>query len=235
MLRSFRVTRAESGGLAGNLVTVTLAALLAACGGGELAGEPASREKSDLIDWIAAHPEQVSLLVTGGGDAAGELDWRAERSRPVGSTFKLVALAAYAREVAADRLDPAERVAQRDVERWYLEGTDGGAHERALAATPADAGGTLSLDEVVRAMTEFSDNAATDYLLARLGRERVLETARLLDVEALGAGVSPIVGTLLTLADDGLGRSVDERLRQLSSLPAGERAAHAWRLSRRYA
>jgi beta-lactamase class A len=124
-----------------SLVTLTLAgavlaAVSAACRGSETSGEPGSRETSDLIDWIAAHPEQVSLLVAGGGDDAGGLSWQAEQSRPVGSTFKLLVLAAYAREVAAGRLDPAERIAQAELDRWYLEGTDGGAHERALAAMP---------------------------------------------------------------------------------------------------
>ena len=100
---------------------------------------------------------------------------------------------------------------------------------------PADAGATLSLDQAVRAMIEFSDNAATDYLLARLGRERVLETAGLLDVEAFGAGVAPIVGALLTVADDALGDSVDERISRLRSLTVDQRAGHAWRLAARYA
>jgi hypothetical protein len=84
-------------------------------------------------------------------------------------------------------------------------------------------------------MIEFSDNAATDLLLARIGRARVLETAALLDVEALGAGVSPVLGALLTAVDDRLGDSVAERIRRLRALPAGERAEHAWRLAARYA
>jgi D-alanyl-D-alanine carboxypeptidase len=217
------------------LVGAVLAAVSAACRGNETRGEPSSREASDLIDWIAAHPEQVSLLASGGGDGARELAWQAERSRPVGSTFKLLVLAAYAREVAAGRLDPAERIARAELDRWYVEGTDGGAHERALAAMPADTGRRLALDQLVRAMIEFSDNAATDFLLTHIGRARVLETAALLDVEALGAGVSPIVGALLSTADDGLGNSVDERIRRLRALPVGERAEHAWRLAAAYA
>ena len=90
--------------------------------------------------------------------------------RPLASTFKLAVLAAYAREVAAGRLDPGERIPAADVALWHLQGTDDGAHERALAAMSVADGDTLSLDQVVRAMVEFSDNAATDYLLDRLGR-----------------------------------------------------------------
>jgi D-alanyl-D-alanine carboxypeptidase len=219
-----------------NLIAVTLAACgFAGCGGETAEDASGSRRESELIDWIAAHPDQVSLLVTGSGEAAGELELQAERSRPVGSTFKLLVLAAYAREVAAGRLDPAERIALAELDRWYLNGTDGGAHERALAAMPPGTRHTLALDQLVRAMIEFSDNAATDLLLARIGRARVLETAALLDVEALGAGVSPVLGALLTAVDDRLGDSVAERIRRLRALPAGERAEHAWRLAARYA
>jgi D-alanyl-D-alanine carboxypeptidase len=219
-----------------NLIAVTLAACgFAGCGGETAEDASGSRRESELIDWIAAHPDQVSLLVTGSGEAAGELELQAERSRPVGSTFKLLVLAAYAREVAAGRLDPAERIALAELDRWYLNGTDGGAHERALAAMPPGTRHTLALDQLVRAMIEFSDNAATDLLLARIGRARVLETAALLDVEALGAGVSPVLGALLTAVHDRLGDSVAERIRRLRALPAGERAEHAWRLAARYA
>ena len=206
---------------------------LAACGADANPPPPAiAGAEARLVDWIAAHADQVSLLATGGGD---ELAWRTEVARPLASTFKLAVLAAYAREVAAGRLDPGERVPRADVALWYLQGTDGGAHERALAAMSVADGDTLSLDQVVRAMVEFSDNAATDYLLDRLGRRRVLETAALLGLDALGAGVAPITGALLTLTDDELGASVERRIERLSSLAVGERAARAWRLAASYA
>jgi beta-lactamase class A len=83
-------------------------------------------------------------------------------------------------------------------------------------------------------MVGFSDNAATDYLLDRLGRQRVLETARLLDLDTLETDVSPITGALLTLADDELGASPDERIDQLRSLTVEEQASRAWRLAARY-
>ena len=189
-------------------------------------------EIARLIDWIAAHPDQVSVWA--GGAGTDQLAWNAERERPVGSTFKVLVLAAYAREVAAGRLDPAERGDLAAVDRWHLAGTDEGAHERAVAAI-ASTDDTLSLDDVVRAMIEFSDNAATDYVLARLGREHVLGTARLLGLEALGGTVSPIAGTLLNLADDELGASIAERIRRLRALPAAERAARAWRQAAAFA
>jgi hypothetical protein len=197
--------------------------------------EVVATEAAALIEWIAAHPDQASVLVTGGTDPSDELAWRAEAERPLASTFKVVVLAAYAREVASGRLDPEERVPRAALERWYFAGTDGGAHEGAMAAMSVRAGDTLSLDQVTRAMIEFSDNAATDYVLERLGRLRVLDAARALDLAALGAGVAPVAGVLLTLADEELGASVGERLRALGALTVEERSTRAWSSAARYA
>jgi D-alanyl-D-alanine carboxypeptidase len=189
-------------------------------------------EVARLIDWIAGHPDQVSVWT--GGEGTGKLAWHAERERPVGSTFKVLVLASYARMVAAGRLDPARPVDLADVGRWHLAGTDEGAHERAVAAIASD-GRALVLDDVVWAMIEFSDNAATDYLLALFGREPVRETARLLELDSLGGAVAPIAGTLLTLADEELGASIPERIQLLQALPAEARAAHAWRQAAAFA
>src|SRR5262245_50034678 len=52
---------------------------------------------------------------------------------PLASTFKIVLLAAYAREVSHGRLNPNELVAISDWERNYLPGTDGGYHPSALS------------------------------------------------------------------------------------------------------
>ena len=55
-----------------------------------------------------------------------------DRAFGVASVHKVLILSAYARAVVAGRLDPAERVAVADIERWYWPGTDGGAHPAAL-------------------------------------------------------------------------------------------------------
>ncbi|WP_431970150.1 serine hydrolase [Nocardia sp. bgisy134] len=86
----------------------------------------------------------------------------------------MVPLAAYARAVATGALDPQERIAVTDWERWYLPGTDGGAHDTARTRLPGD---TVTLDQMVSAMIRESDNAAPDYPRDRLGDQALIEAA----------------------------------------------------------
>ncbi len=126
-------------------------------------------DAGDLLDWVAEHPRKAGLAVYA-GDAP--LLRSADRRFALGSTRKVLILGAYARRVAAGRLDPEERVRVDAVERWYFPRTDGGAHPAAVedwTVRGVLAGGTVPLDEVAHAMIRWSDNAAADYLLERVG------------------------------------------------------------------
>jgi len=134
------------------------------------------------IGYLAEHPDTVALALDDG--AGGTLGHRADEQHPLASAVKVVHLAAYARAVADGDLDPAEPVPLADWERWYLPGTDGDAHPRALErlgvsdpASPARPGVTVRLDDMVSAMIRESDNAVPDYLRDRLGDEALRQAA----------------------------------------------------------
>lgn len=157
--------------------TVLLAAA-AACGAP--AATPPAAGPIDgpeaLVDWIAANPENASVLADDGrGVAFAHL---ADRPRPVASAVKVVHLVAYALAVEAGRIDPAGPVAVADWERWYLPGSDGDAHPQALAALGATSGSTVTWDDVVTSMIDFSDNAAADLVLATLGADALRSAAQ---------------------------------------------------------
>lgn len=129
-----------------------------------------------LADWIGANLEHASVLFDDGhGTAFTHL---AERARPIASAVKVVHLTAYAQAVAAGRLDPNAPVTVAEWERWYIAGADGGAHPAALAALGVDPTGTVRWDDIVAAMIDFSDNAATDLLTATLGVDALTAAAR---------------------------------------------------------
>lgn len=167
-----------------------------------------------------------------------------DQKMPLASTFKIVVLAAYAREVTAGRLDPDQEVSVEDWERYYLPSTDGGVHPAALESLgiPSDPLGfatnravTVKLDSLANVMIKFSDNAATDYLMARIGRKNlksVIEQGRL-----TGQDVPlPILGTILTWYNHEDGLLTPARVRKIQKLAKNPRryAAQVDRLTAAY-
>lgn len=131
-------------------------------------GVPAAPQPDALIGWIPDHPGHASFVAEDG--RGGVLSHLPDVRRPIASAGKVVHLVAYARAVVAGRLDPRGRVPVPDWRRWYVPGTDGGAHPLAchdLGIRPGDA--TVTWDDLVRAMIDYSDNAAPDLLRHTLG------------------------------------------------------------------
>ncbi|MBF6369633.1 serine hydrolase [Nocardia puris] len=161
------------------IAAAVLVPLVAGCSGAESEAEgcgpvpPAGVTSSDgWLGRIHAEPQNISVLVD---DGQGQvLARRAQEQQPVASATKVVALAAYARAVAVGDLDQGEVVPVAEWERWYLPGTDGGAHEQARARLGGD---SVTLDQMVSAMVQESDNAVPDYLRDRLGDRALIEAA----------------------------------------------------------
>lgn len=180
--------------------------LIAAFEEPEYAGGFADRE--EMLDYLKDHPGDFSLVVRSAGRSAGEgaeISHLPAEPSPLASTKKIVVLAAYAREVSEGRLDPGEKVAVSEWERYYIPDTDGGAHPAAMEdlgiqtdenGGATDAGATAPLDEMAGAMVSVSDNAATDYLIERLGQGKI---RAIIEDEGLTGqrDVLPISGSLL--------------------------------------
>lgn len=214
-----------------------LIATLVACGDDDARGAGSSttsaprtdpavpEELLPMVGWIRDHPGRFSLAVRPGVDGGG-IEVNAAETRPAASTFKVAVLVTYAHQVAAGQLDPDEQVPVGAVDRWVVEGTDGGAHSTAM--TEFAQAGTITLDEVAAAMTEHSDNAATDYLLARLGSAAVADVMGTLGLDQLGPIAAPTAGALLAVTTGEPATTIDQRLAELSEMDSAERARIAW-------
>ncbi|GAA5057299.1 serine hydrolase [Nocardia callitridis] len=158
--------------------------------------EPGVTSTDGWLGRIAAEPETIAVHVD---DGRGHVVERgADEPRPVASANKVVALAAYARAVADGELDPQQRVPLAEWERWYLPGTDGGAHDQALARL---GGKDVTLDQLVSAMIRESDNAAPDYLRDRLGDQALINAAAAGGWE--GYKPSSKLGEIIRMLDPG--------------------------------
>ena len=159
------------------LVVAGLVASACSSGGdGRDSGAGGMTSVDAFVTWLGEHEANASVVVLTGSEQEVAVSHRPDEPRPLASVRKILVLGAYAEDVAARRIDPAEHVSLDDVERWWVPGTDGGAHDSAVAEARDRmwlVEGNLELDHVVWAMVRWSDNAAADYLLARLGSDRV--------------------------------------------------------------
>lgn len=141
-----------------------------------------------LTDFIMAHPQETAVVTytfdengTMVDDGAA-LFHNADEPLLVASVMKTAVLAAYADMVVNGELKPDEPVSVADWERFYLPGSDGGAHAAGLRSVglavdelgfAVDQTAVVSLDDLATIMMHYSGNAATDYLLERVGIEKV--------------------------------------------------------------
>ncbi|WP_037369762.1 serine hydrolase [Amycolatopsis orientalis] len=145
-----------------------------------LAAPPGQSTPDGWLARLAAHRADVSAVFSDGtGRRFGHLP---DRSLTIASAIKAVHLLAYTTAVAQGRLDPAEQVRVGDWDARHPYVGDGpvgaGSHLNALTylGIPCDEHGVakdperrVPLRNIAETMIFFSDNAAADYLRARLG------------------------------------------------------------------
>lgn len=151
----------------------------------------------EMAGYLAAHPDRYALAAFDVGDEDGGVFHDATTPWPLASTVKLIPLA-----LVSERLSTGQLEAQAplpEVDALYLPGTDGDAHPQATRGLD---GGVHTIGAALRAMIRYSDNAATDALLLRLGRADLdAQVPRLIDGPGLPVP-HPLNGTTL-LARDG--------------------------------
>ena len=151
--------------LMGLLLAVLTAATPGCANTSSTAGSALQPGTDGFVDWLVEHRDDVGIVVLVNGEE--RLAHQPDERFALASVIKVLILITYAEQVADGRLQEQDAVPVQDVARFYLAGTDGGAHD----AARAEWGETdeVSLDQVARAMLRHSSNAATDALLEKVG------------------------------------------------------------------
>lgn len=187
----------------------------------------------DVLEYIAAHRDSVSMAAWSVGDEANGIYLNADVPRPLASTVKVMVLAAYAAGVDAGELDPKEPVSLSSWERYWLPGTDGGAHPAAvkeLRAKGAVTDDQASLRDVVWAMIRYSDNAATDLVMERIGRGTLEALPARLALPGEDAPM-PLAGSLLTWRNTREEAPAAQLLARYRTAERADYADQAWELA----
>ncbi|XYU17767.1 serine hydrolase [Bacillus pumilus] len=127
------------------------------------------KTKEDLLTFVTKNKKDVSVTIIENDDVV--LDWNGDQKTPLASTVKLVVLFHFVKAVSSGGIKLDEKVALSDIERFYIDRTDGGAHTYWLEVNDFSEHATLL--DVAKGMMQVSSNACTDYLIDRLGLEKV--------------------------------------------------------------
>ncbi|WP_379883099.1 serine hydrolase [Laceyella putida] len=107
------------------------------------------------------------------------IEYQPEQPMPLASVVKVIVAIEYALQVEAQRIDPTEWVSLDELEKYYIPHTDGESHPEWLAQMERSnkiSGQRVELQEVARGMILFSSNANTEFLMERLGLDRINHT-----------------------------------------------------------
>jgi D-alanyl-D-alanine carboxypeptidase len=175
----------------------------------------------DLLDYIIAHPRDVSLVAYQINSSDQEIDYNSDIKRPLASTIKILILAEYARQVEKGILSPDELVNLDNIDIFYLPRTDSEAHPTALMELTKkkyiNTANQIELRHVIWTMIRYSDNAATDYLIRRLGRNNLEDLIVKLNIKNQDVPL-PIIGQILTWSNHTCFDTYAERLKKYQAM-----------------
>ncbi|WP_240792678.1 serine hydrolase [Bacillus pumilus] len=127
------------------------------------------KTKEDLLTFVTKNKKDVSATIIENEDVV--LDWNGNQKTPLASTVKLMVLFHFVKTVSSGDIKLDEKVALADIERFYIDRTDGGAHTYWLEVNDFSEHATLL--DVAKGMMQVSSNACTDYLIDRLGLDKI--------------------------------------------------------------
>jgi len=169
-----------------------------------------------IVTFLTENPNRTSIVLTRNGET---IVWQnADQAKPLASTVKIVIAIEYAFQAARGKVDPDEKIALAELDKFYLPNTDGGAHtawKNYIAPQNPD---SASIQQIAEGMIWFSSNANTEWLASRLGIASINDRIQQLGLQSH----TPVYYTVAALfagheAFPGItGKSLADSLQQLS-------------------
>ena len=155
-----------------------------------------SQSADSLLRFIAANPAKSSLYLVRNDTVMAKLNEQV--LMPLASTVKIMVAIEFAKQAAQHVINEETQVALKELDKYYLPNTDGGAHEAWLAYAKNKQlihNDSVSLLDAARGMTMFSSNANTEYLMDLLGLDNVKNNIQLFGLKQHTA-IFPLVASL---------------------------------------
>ena len=132
------------------------------------------KTEHDVLSYFKNNPDKVSFYMLKNG--VEKVSYHAEEQRPLASTAKLIVAVEFARQLVNQSLEKDELVSIEELQRYYIPGSDGHAHEKWVESVKSQNSiieGKVTLFEIARGMLIHSSNANMEFLMQRLGLDSI--------------------------------------------------------------
>lgn len=129
-------------------------------------------DKTVVLNFIKNNPDKASIKLVRNDSVLADIN--SDRMQPLASTVKLIMTVEYAEQAASKIINPDELIDLSELDVFYVENSDGGAHPGWLKYIEAKIiDNKISIRDITKGMIMFSSNANTEWLSKRLGLENI--------------------------------------------------------------
>lgn len=121
----------------------------------------------DVIKFIKENPKKASLYLIEDGKTV--IDYNSSQQMPLASAVKTIIAIEFAKQCTAKKISPLTKIAVKDLAKYYIPNTDGGAQPSWLKAIGKTSTDSVQLLDIAKGMIRFSSNANTEFLQDLLG------------------------------------------------------------------
>ncbi|MFU8860175.1 MAG: hypothetical protein ACNA8K_07105 [Cyclonatronaceae bacterium] len=189
-----------------------------------------------LLDYVAEHPEQVSIVSFSPDEPSAGIYYGSEIPRVYGSTGLALLLGEFYRQAAVSAINPDSLVSVEQPGQLVIPGIEESSFRNAVneaaKAGYIDNTGKIRLDDLFDLNLVKGNLHVHDYLLILLGRENITRLVQNLgyDMDA----PSPVTGLYILSAGRLFDRTQEEQLRYLEQLDPDVLNSQAWDYTERY-
>ncbi len=137
-----------------------------------------------LLSFIKLNQSRSSLVLEKNDTLIAALN--ATRLMPLASTVNIIVAIEFAKQASHNIFNKNEKISLKELDKYYLPNTDGGAHPRWIEYEKKSGnitGDSVRLIDVARGMIMFSSNANTEFLMDKLGFDNVNNNIQLLGLK----------------------------------------------------
>ncbi len=178
----------------------------------------AQNTADSLLNFIQSHKDKSAIYLVQNDSLLAQVN--ENKMMPLASTVKILVAIEFAKQAGLKVLDENSYVAVKELDKYYIPNTDGGAHPSWIAYEKRKGNMTndsARLIDVARGMIMFSSNANTEFLMDLLGLENVKSNIQLLGIKQ-HSSIYPIVSSLF-LYQNPKNKTEESIIRSIRKMP----------------